>query len=128
MAKARYELMNRSYGEEESVSTEDEDVAESASGREMEYNKVLENSNLRATDIHSWIYSLWNQNQDQQNKSQENTKEKLLECVYKYKEGHCNCKGDIKEDNINCEERQGLRQLKKDNNNNICFYIAPFQL
>ena len=42
MAKARYELMNRSYGEEESVSTEDEDVAESASGREMEYNKVLE--------------------------------------------------------------------------------------
>ena len=62
MTKARYELMNRSYGEEESVSTEDEDVAESASGREMEYNKVLENSNLRATDIHSWIYSLWNQN------------------------------------------------------------------
>ena len=42
MAKARYELMNRSYGEEESVSTEDEDVAESASAREMEYNKVLE--------------------------------------------------------------------------------------
>ena len=43
-----------------------------------------------------------------------NTKEKLLECVHKYKEGHCNRKGDIKEDNINCEERQGLRQVKKD--------------
>ena len=60
MTKARYELMNRSYGEEESVSTEDEDVAESASAREMEYNKVLEYSNLRATDIQ--FKGLWNQN------------------------------------------------------------------
>ena len=113
MAKARYELMNRSDGEEESVSNED--VAESISEREIEYNKVLEYNNLRATDIPT-VQRLIEPKLGsiEQEIVMENTKEKLLECVQMYKEAHCNGKGDIKEDNIDCEERQGLKQIKKD--------------
>ena len=120
MAKARYELMNR--GEEddgdEAEGNMDRDGDEGRQWtprREPQPNKVLQYSNMRATDIPT-VQRLYEPKQGttRQEIVMENTKEKMLECVRKYKANNCNAKGELKEHNLNREERQGLKEVKKD--------------
>ena len=41
-------------------------------------------------------------------------KEKLLECVRSYKDKNCDRKGRLKNDNLSINEKEGLKQVKKD--------------
>ena len=112
ISKARYELMNR--GDEGGESSDEEDNVRNNS-RKQEGNKVLNYKNLRATDIPT-VQRLIEPKLGTMSEEiiMESTKEKLLDCVRLYKEEFCNSKGEIKEDNLNNTERQGLKQVKRD--------------
>ena len=118
LTKARYELMSR--GDEEDEGGEegergDGKRSEESLQHEIGLNKTLQYSNLRATDIPT-VQRLHEPKQGslRQEVVMESTKEKLIECARKYKSTHCNDKGEMKDQNLSKEERQGLKQLKKD--------------
>ena len=112
ISKARYELMNR--GDDSDESPDEEDSAMS-NNRKQEGNKILNYKNLRATDIPT-VQRLIEPKLGTMSEElvMESTKEKLLDCVRQYKGEFCNNKGEIKEDNLSNEERQGLKQIKRD--------------
>ena len=112
ISKARYELMNR--GDDSDESPDEEDSAMS-NNRKQEGNKTLNYRNLRATDIPT-VQRLIEPKLGTMSEElvMESTKEKLLDCVRQYKGEFCNNKGEIKEDNLSNEERQGLKQIKRD--------------
>ena len=116
LAKARYELMSRGDEEgEEGGERGDEEGRKDSSQQEVGLNKTLQYSNLRATDIPT-VQRLYEPKQGslRQEIVMESTKEKLMECARKYRSTHCNDKGELKDQNLSKEERQGLKQLKKD--------------
>ena len=117
MAKARYELMSRGDTEDEYGGDweEEEEEKERNSQKETGLNKTLQYSNLRATDIPT-VQRLHEPKQGslRQEVVMESTKEKLLECAKRYRSTHCNGKGELKDHNLSKEERQGLKQVKRD--------------
>ena len=116
ISKARYELMNREdENENESSDEEGSDTTSNNRRQEENKNKILNYKNLRATDIPT-VQRLIEPKLGTMSKEIiiESTKGKLLECVHQYKEEFCNNKGEIKEDNLSYEERQGLKQIKRD--------------
>ena len=112
MAKARYEMMSWDEEEEEEPGDERHD-------KEEEPKTTLNYSNLRATQIPT-VQRLHEPKQGtiKQEIVMENTKEKLLECVHMYRENNCNKKGIIKKDNLRKNEKEGLKQVKKDAKDN----------
>ena len=118
IAKARYELMSRGDEDAEEAGGEENEADRqevNPSKREGELNKVLQYSNMRATDIPT-VQRLHEPKQGsvRQEVVMESTKEKLLECVVKYKAEKCNEKGELKDHNLDREERKGLKELKND--------------
>ena len=119
MAKARYELMNRGeeYEKNERTNESEDNQRErkEKNHREEEANKVLHYSNMRATDIPT-VQRLHEPKQGtvRQEVVMESTKEKMLECVRRYKANNCNARGELKNHNLSKEERQGLKEIKKD--------------
>ena len=116
VAKARYELMGRNEdsgdeGEEE----EQNDGAKKRNHMRREQNKVLQYSNLRATDFPTVPRIMTPEHGTlKQEVVIERTKEKLLETVKEYKSKHCNQKGEIEYSNLSKAEKQQLKSLKKD--------------
>ncbi len=108
MAKARYEMM--SWGEED-----EEEAGDNRRCEEEEPKTTLNYSNLLATQIPT-VQRLHEPKQGTTKREiiMENTKEKLLECVQLYKDKNCNSKGMLKNDNLNIDEKEGLKQIKKD--------------
>ncbi len=114
LSKARYELMNRGEDDEEDDISGRQNYS-GGSRSNIEPNKVLEYRNLRATDIPTVPRLIEPKlGTISQEIIMENTKEKMLECVRKYKEEYCNRKDELKEDNLSMEERQGLKQMKRE--------------
>ena len=113
ISKARYELMNR--GEENGDGSEDEDIESNRNRTQEDFNKVLQYNNLRATDIPT-VQRLIEPKLGPISKEvvMESTKQKLLECARAYKATHCKREGEIKGDNLSMDERQGLKQIKKE--------------
>ena len=113
LSKARYELMNRGEDDEDDISGSQSNNESSRS--DVEANKVLDYSNLRATDIPTVPRLIEPKlGTITQEIIMENIKEKMLECVREYKEEYCNNKGELKEDNLSMEERQGLKQMRRE--------------
>ena len=133
VAKARYELMRRNE-ESSSEESEDEEGSNSPEMRRdtnkstkskqrkkrrrcpnIDANKVLQYSNLRATDF-STVPRLMEPEHGTiaQESVIERTKDRLLEVVKQYKREKCNKKGEIKNGNLQTVEKAALSQIKKD--------------
>ena len=110
IAKARYEMM--SWGDDEGEEDDDEPRNRI---QDEDPRTTLKYSNMRATQIPT-VQRLHEPRQGKikQETIIEGTKEKLLECVQEYKKTHCDRKGNIKKDNLSQEEKEGLKQVKKD--------------
>ncbi|MCP3849452.1 MAG: hypothetical protein GY694_04320, partial [Gammaproteobacteria bacterium] len=114
MAKARYELMSRGDDDEDEGGGEEENGSRTCRNR-TDYNKTLAYNNLRATDFPT-VTRLMEPEVASIGKEviMEDTKEKLMECVRKYRHEHCSKKGEIKMDNLSTDERQGLKEAQKE--------------
>ena len=113
ITKTRYEMMSRNMEEEEECET-DQGRSSKRNKRE-EKNKILNYSNLRATDIPT-VPRLIEPDRAtlKQEVIMETTKQKLLDTLNTYMENHCNKKGEIREFNLTPEEKKNINELKKD--------------
>ena len=119
MAKTRYEMMGRGDGETNDEDDKEEDDMSGnkseTNNRPREYqNKILNYTNLRATDIPT-VPRLIEPKQCtiEQEIVMENTKQKLLSTVESYISTHCRKDGELKANNLTLEERQNLKETKK---------------
>ena len=109
ITKTRYELMNR--GEE------DEEEEECNQGMETtqqdEPNKILNYSNLRATEIPTVPRLIEPEKGTlKQEIVMETTKQKLLNTLHTYMATNCDKKGEIKESNLEPQEKKQLKEIK----------------
>ena len=111
LTKTRYELMNR--GEEDDE--EYENNQRRGNTRQDEPNNVLNYCNLRATEIPTVPRLIEPQKASlKQEIIMENTKQKLLDTLHTYMTNHCDEKGEIKDYNLNAEEKKQLKDIKRD--------------
>ena len=110
MMKARYELMG--MGEEDGDQTEEE---EQGRRQKEELDKNLNYANLRATDIPT-VQRLYPPKPAtlKKEKIMDNIKEKLLETAREYKAEKCDRKGNFKHHNLNNQDAEALKELKKE--------------
>ena len=116
MAKTRYELMSRGDNEEddEGVESEENDPRR-RSGNNEEHTKILNYTNLRATDIPT-VPRLHEPKPAtiKQEIIMENTRQKLLNTLEQYMSTHCKEDGKQKTSNLTVEETQNLKEIKKE--------------
>ena len=110
ITKTRYEMMNRGEEEDEECET-----GRSLISKQIEEeNKILNYKNLRATDIPTVPRLIEPKRATlKQEVVMENTKQKLLNTLNEYMQTHCDKKGNIKDYNLNSEEKKQLKDVKK---------------
>ena len=111
ITKTRYELMNRGEEDEE----EEECNQGMKTTQQDEPNKILNYSNLRATEIPTVPRLIEPEKGTlKQEIVMETTKQKLLNTLHTYMATNCDKKGEIKESNLEPQEKKQLKEIKKD--------------
>ena len=113
ITKTRYEMMNRDEEDEEECNNDQ--TRSNKQNRREEKNKILNYSNLRATDIPTVPRLIEPEKATlKQEIVMETTKQKLLDTLNTYMTTHCDKNGEIKEFNLSPEEKKNLKEVKKD--------------
>ena len=114
VAKARYELMGRNGGGGQSDEEEEEEEQGHGNRHQVEANRFMQYSNMRATDFPTVprLMEPKHGTLKQENIIQK-TKEELMEAVRTYRRKNCNSKGEIKKSNLQKEDKESLRELQK---------------
>ena len=105
--------MSKGNTEDEEEQDDNSDTEETYTGNRVEYNKVLNYANLRATDIPT-VQRIYPPKPGtiKQEKVLGNLKEKLMDTVREYKREHCDNKGNFKQNNLSKEEVEGMKEIK----------------